>query len=135
MGSLCQVLAKTRHISDWEVAPGGQHARGRTRFAWGPLKRTVEFEMTLLGVAAERQIRYVIEVLSLETRVETEIDLALAGMNETRLHYRSLLAAGNRAVRMCHLFRDLIEEQADHILHQVKVKAEQRRLAHERLLT
>jgi hypothetical protein len=135
MGSLGQVLAMTPYISDYEVVPGGQQAQGRAMVAWGPVKRTIDLDATLLGIALERQIRYVIAALSLQMRVEIAIDLALAGMNETRLHYHSLLIAGHpTTVRTWRLYREIAEVQADRLLHRVKVKSEQRRLAKQRLL-
>ena len=127
--------AKTLHISDCEITPDGQHA-GQYQVCVGA--RQADGRVRRDPSRGRRRAAdpiHLIDALSVETRLETDIDLALAGMNETRLHYHSLLAVDNRAVRMCHLFRDLIEEQADHILQEVKVKAEQRRLADERLLS
>lgn len=133
--SLERVLAKTPHVTVCEVAPSKQQARGRATVAWGPVKRTVNLDVALLGLVAEQQIRYVIEARSLETSLEAAIDLALAGMNETRVHYHaSVVVRHPTARRTWRLLREIAEEQADSILHRIKVKSEQRRLAHERLL-
>lgn len=134
MGSLHQVLAKAPHLSDCEVARGGQQALMRAHLSWGPFKRAVEVEARLLGIAVERQIRYVMEAGSLEARAEIAIDLIVAGDCETRLLYRSCVEAGHKtAIRMWRVFREIAEEQADSLLQRVKVRSEQRRLAHERL--
>lgn len=90
----------------------------------------------ILGLAPLRQIRYVIEAPEFGIRAETNIDLVLAGSNETRLDYHGAVEVRHRmAARMRALFSDLAEDQARGILQRVKVRSEQRRLAHEHLLS
>jgi len=54
MDSLDQILAKTPQISEYDVVPGGQKARGRTRLTWGPVKWSVDVEVTLTGPIAAK---------------------------------------------------------------------------------
>ena len=57
------------------------------------------------------------------------------GDNETKLELRGHLDVRHRmAGRMRGLFNEIAEDQAHSLVHRVKVKAEQRRLAQERLL-
>ena len=59
----------------------------------------------------------------------------LIGEGETKLEYRGRLDVRHRmASRMRGLFNEIAEDQAHSLVHRVKVKAEQRRLAQERLL-
>ena len=63
------------------------------------------------------------------------IELTPIGETETKLDYRGHLDVRHRmAARMRGLFTEIAEDQAHSLVHRVKVKAEQRRLAQERLL-
>jgi len=135
MDSLDQILAKTPQISEYDVVPGGQKARGRTKLAWGPVKWSVDVEVTLTDLVPRQHVTFLIEAPSLETRGEVTIAVASIGETETKLDYRCGLEVRHRmASRMRGLFNEILEDQAHSILHRVKVKAEQRRLAQERLL-
>jgi carbon monoxide dehydrogenase subunit G len=135
MDSLEQILAKSPQISEYEVVPGGQKARGKSKLAWGPVKWAVDVEIEILDYRPRQCITFAIEAPSLEVRFEGCIDLASMGEAETRLDYRGHLDVRHRmAGRMRGLFSEIAEDQAHSVVHRVKVKAEQRRLAQERLL-
>lgn len=135
MDSLDQILAKSPQISEYDVTPGGQKARGSTKLAWGPVKWAVEVEVSLTGLVPRQRVAFVMEVASMETRGEVTIMIASIGESETKLDYRCIIEVRHRlASRMRGLFNEILEDQAHSILHRVKVKSEQRRLAQERLL-
>ena len=67
--------------------------------------------------------------------LEASIELVSIGEGETKLDYRGHLDVRHRmASRMRGLFNEIAEDHAHSLVHRVKVKAEQRRLAQERLL-
>ena len=135
MDSLEQILAKSPQISEYDVVPGGQRARGKTKLAWGPVKWTVDVEVEITEFEPRQRLGFAIEGPSLEVRYEGTIDLAPIGEAETKLEYRGRLDVRHRmASRMRGLFNEIAEDQAHSLVHRVKVKAEQRRLAQERLL-
>jgi carbon monoxide dehydrogenase subunit G len=135
MDSLEQILAKTPQISQYEVVPGGQKARGTTKLAWGPLKWTVDIEAEVSDLVPLQRLCFAIDGPSLEVHYECSVDIAAIGEGETRLEYRGHLDVHHRmAGRMRGLFNEIAEDQAHSVVHRVKVKAEQRRLAQERLL-
>lgn len=134
-GSLEQVLTKSPQVSNCEIAPGGVRAKGIAKLAWGPVKWAVDLDVTLLELVVHQHIRYAIEAIDLGTRAETTINLLLVGINETDVGYHSVIEVQHRiAARMRGLFNEIAEGQAHSILHRVKVRSEQRRLANERLL-
>jgi carbon monoxide dehydrogenase subunit G len=133
--SLDQILAKTPQISEYDVIPGGQKARGKTKLTWGPVKWAVDVDVALTDFVPRQHVTFVIEAHSLETRGEVTVAIASIGEGETKLNYRCTLEVRHRmASRMRGLFTEILEDQAHSILHRVKVKSEQRRLAQERLL-
>ena len=135
MDSLEQILAKSPQISDYEVVPGGQKARGKTKLAWGPVKWSVDLEVEILEYQPRQRMSFAIEGPSLEVHYEATIDLVPIGEGETKLDYRGHLDVRHRmASRMRGLFTEIAEDQAHSLVHRVKVKSEQRRLAQERLL-
>jgi len=135
MDSLEQILAKSPQISEYDVVPGGQRARGKTKLAWGPVKWTVDVEVEITEFEPRQRLGFAIEGPSLEVRYEGTIDLAPIGEGETKLDYRGRLDVRHRmASHMRGLFNEIAEDQAHSLVHRVKVKAEQRRLAQERLL-
>jgi carbon monoxide dehydrogenase subunit G len=135
MDSLDQILAKTPQISEYDIVPGGQTARGRAKLAWGPVKWAVEVEMSIAEYLPRQRIAFHIDSPSLEVRSEVTIEIASIGEGETKLDYRGHIDVRHRmASRMRSLFNEIAEDQAHSLVHRVKVKAEQRRLAQERLL-
>lgn len=56
LSSLDHILAKTRHISRYEVLVGGERARGQTTFTWGPVRKSVDLDVTPLGMVTKRQV-------------------------------------------------------------------------------
>jgi carbon monoxide dehydrogenase subunit G len=135
MGSLEQVLAKSPQIAEYEVVPGGQRARGTAMLSWGPVKWTVQLEIGVTQYQPRERLGFLIEGPALEVRYDAVIDLAAIGDAETRLEYRGHLDVRHRmAARMRGLFGEIAEDQAHSLVHRVKVRAEQRRLAQERLL-
>lgn len=135
MDSLEQILAKTPQISEHDVIPGGQKARGKARLAWGPVKWTVDVEVEITKFQPRQHIGFAVYAPSLEVRDEVTIDLIAIGEAETKVDYRGHLDVRHRmAGRMRGLFNEIAEDHAHSVVHRVKVKAEQRRLAQERLL-
>jgi carbon monoxide dehydrogenase subunit G len=135
MDSLEQILAKTPQISEYDVVPGGKKARGKSRLAWGPVKWTVDVEVEITGIEPRERITFAIDGPSLEVHYDAVVELAPLGESETNLEFRGHLDVRNRtAGRMRGLFNEIAEDQAHSLVHRVKVKAEQRRLAQERLL-
>jgi carbon monoxide dehydrogenase subunit G len=135
MDSLEQILAKTPQISEYDVVPGGQKARGKARLAWGPVKWTVDLEVEITDFQPRQRFGFAIDGPSLEVHYQAVVELTPVGDNETKLEYRGHLDVRHRmASRMRGLFNEIAEDQAHSLVHRVKVKAEQRRLAQERLL-
>jgi carbon monoxide dehydrogenase subunit G len=135
MDSLEQILSKSPQISEYEVVPGGQKARGTARLAWGPVKWTVDLDVEITEFQPRSRIAYTVDGPSLEVHHLATIELTPVGENETKLEYRGHLDVRHRmAGRMRGLFNEIAEDQAHSVVHRVKVKAEQRRLAQERLL-
>ena len=134
--SLEQILAKSPHISNCAISPEGQKARGTSRLAWGPVKWTLEVDVTIIDLQPCRCLSFTIDVPALGFRSHASVDLMAIGEAETMLDYRGHLAFRRRlASRMRGLLNEVAEEQANCLTHRVKVKSEQRRLAQERLLT
>ena len=135
MDSLEQILAKSPQISEYDVVPGGQRARGKTKLAWGPVKWTVDAEVEIIDFQPRQHLGYSIAAPALEVHYEATIDLVSIGEAETRLDYRGHIDVRHRmASRMRGLFSEIAEDHTHSLVHRVKVKAEQRRLAQERLL-
>jgi carbon monoxide dehydrogenase subunit G len=133
--SLEQILAKTPQISEFDIVPGGQKARGKARLAWGPVKWTSDLEMEITDFQPPNRIAFFIEGPALEVRVDAVVELTRVGENETKIEYRGHLDVRHRmANRMKGLFNEIAEDHAHSVVHRAKVKAEQRRLAQERLL-
>ena len=135
MESLDQILAKTPQISDFEIVPGGRTARGKARLAWGPVKWAIDVEFTIVEFVPRQRMAYCVEGPSLEVHLAAAVNLAAVGENETRLDYvGNLDVQHRRAGRMRGLFNEIAEDHVHSLVHRIKVKAEQRRLAQERLL-
>ncbi len=135
LDTLDQLLAKTPQISDYEVVPGGQRARGKAKLAWGPVKWAVDLDVEVVDLTPRQQVVFTIDAPSLETRGTFTVTVTSIGEAETRLDYRGTVDVRHRmASRMRGLFNEILEDQAHSLLHRVKVKSEQRRLAQERLL-
>ena len=135
MDSLEQILAKSPQISTYDIVPGGQRAHGSSNLAWGPLKWKVDIEAQITDLVPRQRLVFVFDGPSLEVRYQGTLEVLSVGEGETRLDYRGHLDVGHRmAGRMRGLFNEIAEDQAHSLVHRVKVKAEQRRLAQERLL-
>jgi carbon monoxide dehydrogenase subunit G len=133
--SLEQFLAKTPQVSEHDIVPGGQKARGKTRLAWGPLKWTLDLEAEITDFQPRQRIGFSVDGPAMEVHYEVTVELAPVGDSETRLEYNGHLDVRHRmAGRMRGLFNEIAEDHAHGIVNRVKVKAEQRRLAQERLL-
>jgi carbon monoxide dehydrogenase subunit G len=134
--SLDQILAKSPHAFAYDVVPGGQRATGKGRLAWGPLKWTLDLDISLAEFRPRQHLVYVIDVSTFELHFDGTIDLSAVGDAETRLDYRGHLECHHRlANRMRGAFNEIVEEHAHGLLHRTKVRAEQRRLAQDRLLS
>ena len=135
MDSLEQILAKTPQISEYDIVPGGQKARGRARLAWGPVRWNLDLEIEITEFEPHHRIGIAIDGPALEVHYEATVEIARAGENETKLDMHGQLDVRHRmASRMRGLFNEILEDQAHSMMQRIKVKAEQRRLAQERLL-
>ncbi len=135
MDSLEQIMAKTPQISEYEVVPGGQKARGKTKLAWGPVKWMVDVDVEITEFVPRQRLSFTIDGPALEVHYEATVELGSVSENETKLEFRGHLDVQHRmANRMRGLFNEIAEDQAHSLVQRVKVKAEQRRLAQERLL-
>jgi carbon monoxide dehydrogenase subunit G len=135
MDSLEQILAKSPQISEYDVIPGGQKAKGKAKLAWGPVKWNVDLEVSIVEFRPRQHLAFTIDGPSLEVHYEATIDLVPIGEGETKLDYRGHIDVRHRmASRMRGVFNEIAEDHAHSLVHRVKVKAEQRRLAQERLL-
>jgi carbon monoxide dehydrogenase subunit G len=135
MDSLEQILAKTPQISEYDIVPGGQKGRGKSKLAWGPVKWMVDLEVEIVEFQPRQRIAFTVDAPALEVHYLVTIELAAVGDNETKLDFEGHLDVRHRmASRMRGLFNEIGEDQAHSLVQRVKVKAEQRRLAQERLL-
>lgn len=134
--SLDQILAKSPHAFAYEVVPGGKRATGKGRLAWGPLKWTLDLDVSIEELHLRQHLVYVVAVPAFELRFEGTIDLSAVGEGETRLDYRGHLDCHHRlANRLRGTFNEVAEEHVHGLIHRTKVRAEQRRLAQDRLLS
>jgi len=95
----------------WDEIDSLDGARGARRFelTWGPLKWPLD--------------------------VDVSLKLTAVGTSETRLDCRGRLESPHRlAAHMRVLCRDVVERHVHGMVQRVKVRAEQRRLAEDRLL-
>jgi carbon monoxide dehydrogenase subunit G len=135
MDSLDQILAKSPQISEYEVVPGGQKARGKAKLAWGPVKWTLDLEVEIIEFVPRQRLSFSVDAPAMEVHYQATVELTQVSENETKLELRAHLDVRHRmANRMRGLFNEIAEDQAHSLVHRVKVKAEQRRLAQERLL-
>jgi hypothetical protein len=135
MDSLEQILAKSPQISEHDVVPGGQKARGKSKLAWGPVKWMLDLDVAIVEFQPRQRIGFTIDAPALEVHYRVSVELESIGDNETKVDFHGLLDVRHRmASRMRGLFNEIAEDQAHSLVHRVKVKAEQRRLAQERLL-
>lgn len=99
------------------------------------MKWTVDLDVTIVEIQPPRRLTFAIAGPALEVCSEATIELASIGAYETKLGYRGHLGVRHRiAGRMRGLFNEIAEDQAHSLVHRVKARAEQRRLAQERLL-
>jgi carbon monoxide dehydrogenase subunit G len=134
--SLDQILTKSPHAFAYDVVPGGKRATFKAKLAWGPLKWTLDGDFSLHELRPRQHVTYVVEVPGFEAHYEGTIDLSVVGDGETRLDYRGHMECRHRlAHRMRGTFNEIVEEHVAGLLHRTKVRAEQRRLAQDRLLS
>lgn len=135
MDSLDRILAKSPQALSYDVAAGGERATFTANLAWGPLKWGMAGEVLLHDMVPLEQLHYSLAAPSIGLRYDVVMRLTPLSSGETRLDYHGHFDMRHRlAHRMRGLFSDLVEEHAHGLLSRVKVKAEQRRLAQERLL-
>jgi carbon monoxide dehydrogenase subunit G len=134
--TLEKLLAKSPQAFNYDLVPGGQRATAKANLAWGPIKWTLDIEASIEDFRPLQRLVYVIVAPTLELRLEATIDLVVVGDAETRLDYRAKLDLRHRlASRMRGMFNEITEEHTHGLVSRVKVKAEQRRLAQDRLLS
>lgn len=135
MHDLEAILTKSPQFLRYTMNADGDSARFTTNLAWGPLKYGVEGTAAIEETLPRQQTRFVVAVPNLGLRYTATIKLAPGGSTETTLDYAADLEVDHRmAGRMRGLFNELIEDHIHGFTSRVKTRAEQRRLADERLL-
>ena len=135
LDSLEQILAKSPQAFSYDVVPGGQRATIKANLAWGPLKWSVDGDISITDIVPWEHVSYRVDIDSLELHYEATVRLTPVGDRETKLDYRGHLESrGRMATRMKGMFSQIVEDHVAGIVRRVKVRAEQRRLAQERLL-
>lgn len=136
MNDLDAILTKSTQFVTYDLAADGRSARFSSNLTWGPLKYAIEGAATIEETAPRERTRYVVTVPQLGMRYGATIKIAPSSATETVLDYTGGLEIEHRlAGRMRGLFNDLIEEHIYGLTTRVKSRAEQRRLADERLLS
>ena len=104
-----RVIAPLSLVWDEIDSLGGERATKTFQLVWGPLKLPLD--------------------------VDVSLKLTAVGQSETRLDCRGHLQTEHRfAARMRGMCGQIVEGHVQGVVHRVKVRAEQRRLAEERLL-
>ena len=136
VGSLEQILTKTPLAQNYELSAGGERATFQVHLAWGPMKWTVDADLTLLALDEPRAISVAMAGPSLDVEYRATIELTSVGSGDTKLSYRGHLESRHRlASRLRGMLTDMAEEHMYGVLNRAKVRAEQRRLAQDRLLS
>lgn len=73
--SLDSILAKTPQISEFDIVPGGQKARGKARLAWGPVKWTSDLAMEITDIQPPHRIAFSIDAPALEVHMDAVMEL------------------------------------------------------------
>lgn len=134
--SLERILPKTPQVTSYDIVPGGRRATGATKVAWGPIQWTIAVEVTVEALRPRELMRFRVVAPAYDIVVDAAIELKVVGEAETRLDYRGHVEVRHRmAHRMRGMFNEMVEEHMHGLVSRVKVKAEQRRLAQERLLS
>lgn len=135
MHDLEAILAKSTQFLSYTIGADRETARFTANLAWGPLRYGVEGTAAVADPLPRQQTRFVVTVPNLGLRYTATIKLAPGGATETTLDYAGDLEVDHRmAGRMRGLFNELIEDHIHGFTSRVKTRAEQRRLADERLL-
>jgi hypothetical protein len=104
-----RIIAPLSLVWDEIDSLDGERATAQFQLAWGPLKWPLD--------------------------VDVSMKLTAVGQSETRLDCRGHLETGHRlAARMRGVCHEIVEGHVRGMVDRVKVRAEQRRLAEERLL-
>ena len=136
VGSLEQILTKTPLAQNYEISAGGERATFQVHLAWGPVKWTVDAEITRLTLDEPHAISVAIASPSLDVEYLATIELTSVGSGDTKLSYRGHLECRHRlASRLRGMLTDMAEEHMYGVLNRAKVRSEQRRLAQDRLLS
>jgi carbon monoxide dehydrogenase subunit G len=134
MDSLEDLLSKSPQLMSFSLLTGDR-AAVRTRLTWGPLKYEVAGTMTVRQAVANQQLDYSVVVPDLGLDYSATLRLAPTGAGETSLQYAAHLEMNHRlASKLRGLFLEVVEEHIHGLVGRVKTRAEQRRLADERLL-
>ncbi|MBA3743501.1 hypothetical protein [Sporichthya sp.] len=135
MDSLQAFLAKSPQLRNAVSHSDGTRATFTAKLAWGPLKYEVDGTAAAEEAVPNQLFVYSISAASLGARYVGHSTLAQASPMETTLDYVGHLDLNHRmATRMRGLFHEVIEEHIHGFIGRVKARAEQRRLADERLL-
>lgn len=135
MSDLHATLSKSMQFVTYDVAASGDSARFTTNLTWGPLKYAVDGTVTVTEATPREMTQYVIRSPQLGLRFSGTLKIAPTSGTETAMDYNGDVEIDHRlAGRMRGLFNELIEEHIHGLTTRVKTRAEQRRLADERLL-
>jgi carbon monoxide dehydrogenase subunit G len=134
MNSLENVLTKSPQLLTYSVQAENR-ASVRTKLTWGPLKYEVDGTMAVQQTVPNQLLEYTVAIPELGLNYAAAMRTTPAGGSETTLHYVAYLELNHRlAAKLRGLFSELIEEHIHGLVGRVKTRAEQRRLADERLL-
>jgi hypothetical protein len=135
LSTLDAILTKSVQFITYDLAADGSSARFKANLTWGPLKYPIEGTAAVDESTPRELTRYVVNVPQVGLRYSATIRIAPGSATETTLDYSGDLEIDHRlAGRMRGLFNELIEEHIHVLTSRVKTRAEQRRLADERLL-
>lgn len=135
ISTLDSILTKSVQFLTYNLAADGTSAKFKANLTWGPLKYPIEGTAAVDESAPRQLTRYVVTVPQIGMRFAATIRIAPGSATETTLDYTGDLEIDHRlAGRMRGLFNELVEEHIQILTTRVKTRAEQRRLADERLL-
>lgn len=135
MSDLHAILSKSAQFLTYDLAADGRSARFKANLTWGPLKYPIDGSASVEDSTPREHSHYVVKIPSIGLRYAATIKLTPGSATETALDYSGDLEIDHRlAGRMRGLFNELLEEHIHGLTTRVKTRAEQRRLADERLL-
>ena len=116
-------------------SPAGRRPGARPSWPGGRSSGPLDLEAQITEFNPLQRLGFTLDGPSLEVSAEPIVDSPGSGRARRSLDYRGHIDVRHRmASRMRGLFNEIAEDHAHSLIQRVKVKAEQRRLAQERLL-